>query len=786
MKFLSLFGRTNSSSHLTLDGDAAPPLAPKRTSSPGTLPAIEKVGKPTTVAAIPSPLTDVETLPIGESGTATFRIVYVDSDGYGVTPLNRIPLYVYGKTAQAQAPAGSPGSGNALLSAPALNLICSTPRGSRVQMELAEDEIWSPLRLRLRNGKPWPFQQPMEWNYGVLSQTWAGEDSRCDSEAVLPPDERPLEAVEIGSKLRTCGEVYAVKPLGCFAVIEPGTLRLSWKMVAIAVDDPIAPDVNHVADLQEKVDGTLEEIREWLRCCHCNNPGDPEFVFGLNEFAADLTKTWEVIARAHKCWAKSVVLDEPRLLVGDSPYAPWTWAEAHDLRRTVSSTVGEGWTSPSPRPGLTPLDLTSRYSAQHSPHSHPGQQGFAHGPTSPPSKRKGSHWPMPLPSPLPSTVPSSSSFGWPTDVPSPGAFTSVAQGGWPQPIPSPLPATANGGGKWPTYDASPVESPGAEQLLRRGGQMSLLQETTREQMWSKEGEREQEDGGDEEGNATVAENASRNKDRLSQISLSENAQSGNGSHRQSGNEERMRMRSKWPDGPSVDAGFPDGPSEPGNGLQRPSGSEERAKLRNRWPEGPSIDEGFVGLPEQSEDGSSRPIEREEHGRLRSRWPGGLSMDDGFPDIPEEAHSPDERTGDFENANGESLGEERQNRYRLNDEAESSFGRSIEGGGGGSSSGELDMEGGSSSSEALMYEMRCSLSPLPSGVAGAQWPVGPQSGKERISMLTRRYSWDVADYVKSEEEERAIRAAGSITRRESVAADVMRAAIPSGTSPMYLT
>ena len=53
-----------------------------------------------------------------------------------------------------------------------------------------------------------------------------------------------------GKPLRT-GGVYAVKPLGAYAMIDEG--ELDWKVVAIRADDPAAPRIADIADVERRV-----------------------------------------------------------------------------------------------------------------------------------------------------------------------------------------------------------------------------------------------------------------------------------------------------------------------------------------------------------------------------------------------------------------------------------------------------------------------------------------------------------------------------------------------------
>ena len=69
--------------------------------------------------------------------------------------------------------------------------------------------------------------------------------------------------VEIGSVALASGSVTPVKALGVLAMIDDG--ELDWKVVAIAASDPMASELNDVADIEAKMPGTLSGIREWFR-----------------------------------------------------------------------------------------------------------------------------------------------------------------------------------------------------------------------------------------------------------------------------------------------------------------------------------------------------------------------------------------------------------------------------------------------------------------------------------------------------------------------------------------
>ena len=57
-----------------------------------------------------------------------------------------------------------------------------------------------------------------------------------------------MDVVEIGSAALAMGGVYKVKPVGVYAMIDEG--EVDWKVIAISADDPKAPSVNDVEDVE--------------------------------------------------------------------------------------------------------------------------------------------------------------------------------------------------------------------------------------------------------------------------------------------------------------------------------------------------------------------------------------------------------------------------------------------------------------------------------------------------------------------------------------------------------
>ena len=113
-----------------------------------------------------------------------------------------------------------------------------------------------------KKGKLRDYHGPIFWNYGCLPQTW--EDPGVVDAAVGEcGDNDPLDVVEIGSAATEMGAVTPVKALGVLSMIDDG--ELDWKLIAVRTDDPLAAQLNDIADVEALLPGTVSGIREWFR-----------------------------------------------------------------------------------------------------------------------------------------------------------------------------------------------------------------------------------------------------------------------------------------------------------------------------------------------------------------------------------------------------------------------------------------------------------------------------------------------------------------------------------------
>lgn len=210
----------------------------------------------------------------GEVATESFRLNYKDESGNAISPWHDIPL--------------KDEDGN-------YNFVVEIPRYTKAKMEVATKEDLNPISQDMKKGKLRDYHGPIFWNYGCLPQTWENPNEEHPDLKVFG-DNDPIDVVEIGSKALEMGSVHPVKALGVIAMIDDG--ELDWKVLAIAVDDPLAAEYNDISDVPEEVQSG---IREWFRWY--KTPDDkPLNGFGFDEKFLDAAETAKVIEETHESW----------------------------------------------------------------------------------------------------------------------------------------------------------------------------------------------------------------------------------------------------------------------------------------------------------------------------------------------------------------------------------------------------------------------------------------------------------------------------------------------------
>lgn len=90
-------------------------------------------------------------------------------------------------------------------------------------------------------------------------------------------DNDPLDVCDISETVGYPGQIKQVKVLGVMALLDEE--ETDWKVIVIDVNDPLAPKLNDVEDVERHLPGLLRATNEWFRIYKIPD-GKPE-----NQFA---------------------------------------------------------------------------------------------------------------------------------------------------------------------------------------------------------------------------------------------------------------------------------------------------------------------------------------------------------------------------------------------------------------------------------------------------------------------------------------------------------------------
>lgn len=182
-----------------------------------------------------------------------------------------------------------------------LNFICEIPKETKAKMEVATDEEKTPIKQDTKKGKLRDYPYNINWNYGMLPQTWEDPAIKNPEVEDMAGDNDPVDVVEIGSTALGMGSVHKVKVLGIYAMIDDG--ELDWKVIAISTEDPLAATLNDVEDVEKAMPGELEKIRVWFRDYKMPD-GKPANAFGLDDKCMNKAYTMEIIEETNGFYKK--------------------------------------------------------------------------------------------------------------------------------------------------------------------------------------------------------------------------------------------------------------------------------------------------------------------------------------------------------------------------------------------------------------------------------------------------------------------------------------------------
>lgn len=180
-----------------------------------------------------------------------------------------------------------------------INFVNEIPRGTQAKMEIATDELATPIKQDVKKGALRFYKYgPSLINYGAIPQTWE-DPANIDQTLNVGGDGDPVDVTEIGDETMPFGAVYPVKVLGCLALLDEG--EIDWKIIAINLDDPLAAQMNDIADVERLMPGKVDAVREWFRMYKtAEGKGENEYAYGGEAKGAEFAM--KVVLETHQSW----------------------------------------------------------------------------------------------------------------------------------------------------------------------------------------------------------------------------------------------------------------------------------------------------------------------------------------------------------------------------------------------------------------------------------------------------------------------------------------------------
>ncbi|XP_074103993.1 inorganic pyrophosphatase Nurf-38 [Cotesia typhae] len=226
----------------------------------------------------------------GAPNSTDFKI-YFKNEETAISPMHDIPLYA--------------NEANKVL-----HMVVEVPRWTNAKMEINLKEPLNPIKQDIKNGKLrfvancFPHHGYI-WNYGALPQTWENPEV-LDEATGFKGDNDPIDVLEIGYRVAKRGDVLKVKVLGTVALIDEG--ETDWKVIVIDVNDPLAEQMNDIADVDKFYPGLLKATIEWFKIYKIPD-GKPENQFAFNGEAKPRDFALHIIEEVHEHWKNLISRD---------------------------------------------------------------------------------------------------------------------------------------------------------------------------------------------------------------------------------------------------------------------------------------------------------------------------------------------------------------------------------------------------------------------------------------------------------------------------------------------
>ncbi|CDO51742.1 hypothetical protein DV451_004136 [Geotrichum candidum] len=221
---------------------------------------------------------------IGAANTLEHRVFIEDSTGKVISPFHDIPLYANPEKT-------------------ILNFVVEVPRWTNAKLEISKEEPLNPILQDTKKGKLrfvrncFPHHGYIH-NYGAFPQTWEDPNS-IHPETKAKGDNDPLDVCEIGEAVGYTGQVKQVKVLGVMALLDEG--ETDWKVIVIDVNDPLAPQLNDIEDVEKRLPGLLRATNEWFRIYKIPD-GKEENQFAFSGECKNKKYAEDVIRECNEAW----------------------------------------------------------------------------------------------------------------------------------------------------------------------------------------------------------------------------------------------------------------------------------------------------------------------------------------------------------------------------------------------------------------------------------------------------------------------------------------------------
>ncbi|QUC17685.1 uncharacterized protein UV8b_01926 [Ustilaginoidea virens] len=223
----------------------------------------------------------------GAANTFEHR-VYIEKDGVPVSPFHDIPLY-------------------ANRDQTVLNMVVEIPRWTNAKLEISKEELLNPIKQDTKKGKLryvrncFPHKGYL-WNYGAFPQTWE-DPNVVHPETKAKGDNDPLDVCEIGELVGYTGQVKQVKVLGVMALLDEE--ETDWKVIVVDVNDPLAPKLNDIEDVERHLPGLLRATNEWFRIYKIPD-GKPENQFAFTGECKNREYAMDVVRECAEAWERLI------------------------------------------------------------------------------------------------------------------------------------------------------------------------------------------------------------------------------------------------------------------------------------------------------------------------------------------------------------------------------------------------------------------------------------------------------------------------------------------------